>query len=75
MQQTHVLPLAIAQFRKDWPFMAARLDSMRAKVGAGAEGPRLRGVAAPAAGVPELVTPPSNTGVNRMVNVARGDQV
>jgi hypothetical protein len=28
---THVVPLAVAQFRKDWPFMAARLDSMRAK--------------------------------------------
>jgi hypothetical protein len=28
---THVLPLAVKQFRKDWPFMAARLDSLRAK--------------------------------------------
>jgi hypothetical protein len=26
-----ILPLAVKQFRKDWPFMAARLDSLRAK--------------------------------------------
>jgi hypothetical protein len=28
---THVLSLAIAQFRRDWPFMAARLESMRGR--------------------------------------------
>ncbi len=56
----HILPLAIKQFRKDWPFMAARLDSMRDKARAAqapaAEGPHVWGGAA--AGVPEFVTPP-----------------
>lgn len=32
---THVVSLAIAQFRKDWPQIAARLDAMRAKAVAG----------------------------------------
>lgn len=35
--QSHILPLAIAQFRKDWPFMAVRLDSMRERA-TGADG-------------------------------------
>lgn len=26
---SHVLPLAIKQFRKDWPFMASKLEVMR----------------------------------------------
>lgn len=61
-----VVELAIEQFRKDWPLLAVRLDAMRAKAPAlGAA------VGRAAAGVPELVTPPSNTGVNESQPVAR----
>jgi hypothetical protein len=59
--QFNVVPLAVAQFRKDWPLMAARLDSLRGKACGGGASPAPRA----AEGVPAFATPPSNTGVTR----------
>lgn len=38
----HIVNLAVNEFRRDWPFMAIRLDSMRVKAATGG----------PACGVP-----------------------
>lgn len=64
----HVHTLAISEFRKDFPLLAARLESMRAACG-GADSDAGAGAAA---GVPEFVTPPSNTGVNKALSLAQG---
>lgn len=59
-----VSELAVAQFRKDWPFLAARLDAMREKAGARAKG----GLSPCVAPAPAFDTPSSNTGVNNRTN-------
>lgn len=66
--QTDVRSLALAQFRKDWPLMAAPLQSMREAVSGGAGS---GSAACAAAGFREFVTPSSNTGVNKVRPVAQ----
>lgn len=64
---TDVLSLALAQFRKDCPLMAARLCSMREACGGGGSDVG----AGAAVGFREFVTPSSNTGVNKCQPVAQ----
>lgn len=59
--QSNVRGLAIAQFRRDWPFMAASLDGMRDK--AALRGPAC-GDTASAAGALPSVHPHGNHGDN-----------
>lgn len=57
----HVLPLAVAQFRRDLPLVAARFDSMREK--AAAQGASLRDTSAAGAEVLSSI-PHGNHGDN-----------
>lgn len=68
---SHVHTLAISEFRKDFPSLAARLESMGENAGGGLASSEATRAAA---GVPEFVTPPSNTGVNKVMPVARGSK-
>ncbi len=68
---SNVAVLALESFRKDFPELAARLESMRANVCGG----RMPSEAAcAAAGGPRVVTPPSNTGVNKTLSLALGSK-
>ena len=67
---SNVAVLAIAEFRKDFPLLAFRLESMRDACGGGGSDAG----AGAAEGVPEFVTPPSNTGVNKLLALARGSK-
>lgn len=70
---THILPLALAQFRRDFPVLAQRLEGMRR--GGDSVAVSLRdGGAGGGAPLPEFVTPPSNTGVNKVQPVAQGSK-
>jgi hypothetical protein len=68
---SNVAVLAVSEFRKTFPELAARFDALRAE--AALRGPAC-GDTASAEGVPEFVTPPSNTGVNKALSLAQGSK-
>ena len=67
--QSHILPLAISQFRKDWPFMVQRAYAVR--VEAGTRGPAC-GDTSPAEGVYPSSNPDGNYGDNQAQTTTGG---
>lgn len=65
MHQTDIRSLAIAQFRKDWPFMADRLDAMREKAARALVGAADTATASAASPSPRPVTRGESTATEK----------